>query len=215
MIQYCKVAFLLAAAFAMVCVGIFALRMRSDERTLTGQASDTLKRTNALISHTDAILNDPRQGIKPTLQNVNAILLQVGLATDQLRLASMDWSGAQKNIEAATVKTLRDADTTINKLNMSVDTLTISASNAIDEIPPTLTNVNLSLVAGTKLMNDSSLILESPTVAATQANVEAISKNAKDVSDYYRNMLLAPKRWWNKAEDVAKHIKSCCVPPLF
>lgn len=197
---------------------MFFYNLGQTSRNEIAAVNTRLEKIDLLIAHTDAAvqtLNDPHTGIKGTMQDINAMILQFEETSSAIREDAEDQKAGDRAITDKTAQLLTNANVTVTKLNQSVDTVTIATTNALDSIPPSLTYVNLTLNAATRLANDSSLILESPTVAATQANIESISKDSKDVADYYRNVLLAPKRWYQKVENVAKHVKNCCIPAFF
>lgn len=189
MMNALKAGLLLAASFALVCLGIFALQASQAVRSVAGNSSRVSEHADALIASLNATFDDPRQGIKPTLQNVNAILLQAGLATGEVQGAAREqrayWNtigSNSSNLIADLDKAAKQADRTVDTVNLAVNAITNATVSTLDSVPPTLVRANQGLEAATRTLNDTNLILESPTIPATQANIQTISSNAAHTS---------------------------------
>lgn len=179
------------ASFALFSLGLLCLGLLRLEEQIQLTAQELHKTAEAATSLT----LEAHGRLVGTSQNLNAILLQAGLASDEVRRASMEQRKYWNQAGAQTVQLLGAASSAVDGLNTathdldnSIGKITDSTVLAMDAIPPTLKALQQPLEASTRTLNDASLILESPTIAATMANVqhttETIDHSTKTIDTF-------------------------------
>lgn len=155
------------AIFMAILVPLIIFRVDSLITTLDTNASSIGK-----------FLNQDKRGITGTFSNLNAILLQVGIASDELRRASEKqnayWDVTSKDLSktvALANKVLESTNGTVTSLDHAVGTLDLTISSFRDGPIPESTKVLEELKSSIALTRiDSQKLLEQTTLTMSEAN---------------------------------------------
>jgi hypothetical protein len=172
-VQAAKVFLCIAIGFAFVAAGLFLQDLR--------KAAVELQKTAIA---TTSLVQEAHARVMGTSQNLNAILLQVGMASDEVRRASVEQRAYWNQLGDESVKFLQDSRVTIDALQTTAtdadrDLARISDSTveALDSVPPAMQSATKTLDASTKAVSDAAKILESPTIPETQQHIDNISSS--------------------------------------
>ena len=185
-----------AGVFCVVCCGLFLWQLRNAARELQNTARDA-----------DAVVKETQRRVEDTSQNLNAALIQVGLATDEARRASVEQRQYWNRISRETIGLISDARTTVRQTGSDIDGVAAdvhgfagdlhgtagdvhevagAAVASLKGLAPLLEQGNRALGTANTLLADpditrsiKGLVDSSQNVAATTANVEKISEDVQ------------------------------------
>jgi ABC-type transporter Mla subunit MlaD len=165
---FAQMALYSAGVFSLIAVGVFMLQLRQTAKDLE-QTSVEIRRT---VTGVDSALNDPYKGLKPTLQNVNAILLQVGNAADETQAAAREQREALKVLNVKMNAVLDQVNTDLK----TFDEVQRSTKAALDKLPALLDETTKTVASTNKLISD-------PAIPATLGNVNKVTNDVAGVTD--------------------------------
>jgi uncharacterized membrane protein YdfJ with MMPL/SSD domain len=161
-----------AGIFALVCAGFFFLALRHTSQEIDLTAQDTRK-----------LVAEAQVRLKDTSQNLNAILLQTGLAADEARRASVEQRQYLDTIAKKTIDVLTQTQSTIaqlgdttQKVGGDVHTMSEATVTAVDSLPSLLEQANKTLQATEKVIAD-------PNIPRTFENVNKVSESLAVTAD--------------------------------
>lgn len=141
------------------------------------------KQVNALG---DFLNKDPR-GIQGTFSNLNAILVQTGLAADELRVAAQTqekyWNKTSKDLNDTIAKVdllLESGDQTTKTLNLTLTTLNSAVSQLNDKTIPASTDTIISLKSAVDTISSNSQLLLVQTTG-TMTSAKMVLDTANDI----------------------------------
>jgi hypothetical protein len=131
-----------AAAIVVLCYLIPVIK----------QAGLMVSSTNQQVEELGKFVNDDPRGIKGTFALTNSILVQVGLAADQLRVASQKqsdyWDKTEVQLRESVAKVnviLDSTNQTMGSLNTAVGTINSTVAKLRDETVPASTETLVAL----------------------------------------------------------------------
>ena len=185
-----------AGVFSLICIGLFLWQLRN-----------TAQEIQKTVRDADAAVQESQKRLADTSQNLNAALLQVGLATDEARRASMEQRQYWNRISRETIGLISDARATVRQTGSDIDGVAADVHgfagdlhgvagdlhevagatlNSLNGLAPLLDQGNRTLVTANTLLADpditkslKSLADSSQNVAATTANVEKMSEDVQ------------------------------------
>ena len=104
---------------------------------LTAQAIYTLERVNEASAATTSAIQEAQRRVAHTSQNANAVLVQLSLAADQWRLASMNQAKYARQLEAAldeTTNMVREGRRTLEVAREQIERNGNASQKAIEEV---------------------------------------------------------------------------------
>lgn len=160
----------------------------------------TLKDLRTLVQHSDAAVVEAQRRVVDTSQNLNGLIIQLGLTSDQIHQAAIE----QRKLTAETTrktnealdrantlianldsnineKLLPEATRTVSKLSGSADGLTKLAADVsatVKALEPTLENLAVASKGAADRMNDPSL----------QKTLENIERGTKGLAESSENL---------------------------
>jgi ABC-type transporter Mla subunit MlaD len=154
----------IAGAFTLIAMGLLFLQVRQEVRQTGIEA-------RAMITETRALVADARSKVDDTSSNLNAILIQAGLAADQARQASVEQRDYLKQLNGNLDRTfshvnelLAQAQDTTQTVGGDVHQISQATVTALNGLPPVLDQANKTLAASEKVISD-------PNIPATVAEV--------------------------------------------
>lgn len=154
-----------------------------------------LKDFDKLIVDADAAVRAEQKDLHGTSQNVNAILIQAGLAADQARLAALEqrqyWNRTaietDKTVKAARKiidrtgqqlndETLPAVTDAVSALRFATEEIEYQASNSLQTIPVVMKSADQTLADIDKLTINSDLLGTLRNVQGITANVNSTTK---------------------------------------
>lgn len=102
-----------------------------------------IKTHQRLAANLDAALSDPQKGIKPTLQNANAVLVQLGLSSGELTQASIEQRAGLAEGQRKLSESLDEANLLLRDIRARVNDPAVAETqahlnNALDAIDKAL-----------------------------------------------------------------------------
>lgn len=192
----------LAAVIVLMAAAIDTLhemqKLEADVRAQLAQAPAVVASLNARLDHLQGKVDG-------SLQNVNAILLQAGLAADQARLASRDQREYARKFDAKLDETLAGVNKAVVSVTGDLHSTTEDVHATLVTLPELVRTLNESVQSIDKRVNDPvvSRTLEGLAGAAeqtakTMAHVDAVTANVEKMSDdaqesFHKTM--HPSRW--------------------
>jgi hypothetical protein len=179
----------LSACFSLIALGLLFLQVRQETKQTGLEARQVLAETHALVV-------DTRKKVDDTSSNLNAILIQAGLAADQARLASieqreylkllntnLDKTFAHANmvlIQAQT--TLAQVGDTTQKVGEDVHGTSEATIVALKELVPLLAQARATLESAQKRVDDPAITSTLQQVDATMKAVTGTLQNVEKMS---------------------------------
>lgn len=164
-------------------------------------------RTSSLADRVDGLLTDVQKRIDGTFQNTNAVLIQAGLAADEVRLTSITEHKYLASISRETLKTvkavngsvadfdgvLKASRLTVTAINTNtiplVNAAIASATEAIDtskvvirEAGPTIDALTVTAHESTVVMTDLHKLLDAPAMREIGTNLAGATKHLDGTS---------------------------------
>lgn len=159
---------LICGIAATLSVAVFFWRLSA----LAADARSTVAESHILLSNAD-------QRISDTSQNLNAVLIQWGLASDELRRASIEQRTYLRATSKQAVELMKHAnqvvatlDVTAQHLNANQDKVAEKLSVALDKIPPTLESSQRLMDTTTSAVQIAGNRLDDPHLAHTIAEAD-------------------------------------------
>jgi len=184
MLQYAKVLLLLSAAFCLIALGVFFT-----------EASKAARGAQALVKSSTDLVVETQRRVKDTSQNLNAILLQVGIVASRLQEASE----AQKQVSKKTLDILNHADNLLTQTAADETTITAHSVQTLDAVQPALVDLDKSIQGLNHIINDehitqtlANLQKTSDQVAITATNVAKTTDHVEKVADHYEKEVMKP-----------------------
>lgn len=200
-LTYLKAGLLVTAIGAVGCAGYaayeasFAIR---DSRTVMGEAI-------ALTVSANARFESVQGDLHGTSQNVNAILLQAGLAADQARLASRDQREYARRFDAKLSAIADSADVAIRSASADIHQSTLDVHEVLKDMPATVTGINDMVTTSNRMLSDpniggsfNAIRLTAERSMSAMSHIDAIASNVEKMSDdaqgsFHKTM--HPTRW--------------------
>jgi len=184
----------MAGIFAAVCCGLFFWQLRNTARELQFSVRDG-----------DAAIRDVQRRLDDTSQNLNAALIQAGLATDEARRASVEQRQYWSRISQETIALIGDADRTINGLNETqagvgrdLHGTSQAAEAALQEVAPLLRELQKTTARANVLAGDPNIERSIQSFANSAENLDrtmvSVAGVAHDVQTRIHDMT-KPKKW--------------------
>lgn len=95
---------------------------------------NAVRETQVVVRDADAAVKESQRRITDTAQNLNAALIQVGLATDEARRASMEQRQYWNQISKETIGLITDARATMRKTETSIDGVSTEVHSVAGDI---------------------------------------------------------------------------------
>jgi ABC-type transporter Mla subunit MlaD len=154
---------------------------------IAGMVLRTLHDLDTLVKTSNGFVVESQTRMVGTSQNLNAILIQVGLATDNVRRASE----TQSQVSKKTLALLDNANDLLAHTQANTDEITLHTVQTMDAVRPVFESVGATTVAANKLLSDPNipLILQNlndtskettatmQQVTGTMANVNTTTKH--------------------------------------
>lgn len=170
---------LAAAIICMLSASVCFLQLARTSYKVQTDVHTTTQKLNTTVDAASTLVTTATKSLHDTTQDLNAVLLQSETTVNEIRLAAEGqttyWNEAGEQTVAtigSVNKTVDSLQTTVQGIGLDVDKITNSTVVAMNAVAPALENLQQPLAAATRLQNDASLILESPTIPATQANIQ-------------------------------------------
>jgi len=178
-----------AGVFCLACCGLFFWQLRNTAREIENTVHDT-----------DAAVREAQKRVADTSQNLNAALLQVGLATDEARRASVEQRQYWNRISRETIGLISDARGTVRQTGSDINgvardlhdvagdlhSVAGATMSSLNGLGPLMDQGTGALGAAKTLLADpditkalKNLADSSQSVAATTANVEKMSEDVQ------------------------------------
>ena len=141
------------------------------------------------VKDSDALVLEAHTRLVGTSQNLNAILIQVGLASDEARRAAIEqrayWSKNSQEMtglltDARTV--LSSVQKTTEDVDLKLDEITQSTTSALDAIPPTLEQSRTTMAAATNSLNAATVLISDPNIPSTLKHIDATAGHIEGAS---------------------------------
>lgn len=143
---------------------VCTVRIERDAESVLLSANAFVVNANNVASAVGATTAETQHRVVDTSQNINALLVQMGLAADNIRRAS----DRQSVVTNKTLAILDHTDALIAQVSGNVDALTTHSTAVLDAVPPVLDQLNLAaqhtgatLDAATGSFNQASLLMQS------------------------------------------------------
>lgn len=143
-----------------VCVAD-TLKHVKDAADATTTALSSASRT---LKGVDSALNDPDKGIRGTLQNTNAILIQVGLTADEIRRTSMEQRVAARKVDEKILDTVGHVNVLADSAVYDLHATSLDVRTVLNRLPPLLD-------ATTAAVNSTNELVSNSDIAATLHNI--------------------------------------------
>ncbi len=184
----------LAGIFALVCCGLFLRQLQNTARELQVSIQDG-----------DAAIKDVQRRLDDTSQNLNAALIQAGLATDEARRASVEQRQYWSRISQETIALIGDADRTVNGLNETQAGVgrdfhgtSQEAEAALKEVAPLLRELQGTAARANSLVGDPNIGRSIQSFASSAENLDrtmvSVAGVAHDVQARVHD-LTKPRKW--------------------
>jgi hypothetical protein len=183
-----------AGVFCVACCGLFFWQLRNTAR----EVQNTVREIQHTVRDADMAVRDTQKRVADTSQNLNAALLQVGLATDEARRASVEQRQYWNRISRETIGLIADARTTVRQTGNDIDgvardlhdaagdlhSVAGASVDALNGVGPLMDQGTRTLGAANALLADpeitkslKNLAESSQSMAATTVNVEKMSED--------------------------------------
>ncbi len=135
--------------------------------------TDAAEHLDEQVTKLGAFVNDDPRGIKGTFSNANAILVQIGLASDELRRSSMTQREYWDTISKEAVESMHKTNEVLSHLNMVAESLNTTVLIANRKTLPDLNLVleELRTTTATLGTDSRSLLIQSTASAAAAEKV--------------------------------------------
>ena len=137
-----------------------------------------LARVDRLVRDTDQAMLDTQAEIHGSIQNTNAVLIQLGLASDEWRQASIEQRTQLLKTSKETTLAVHDLRTMI----AHYDADAVKLGEQLDAVGPGLKEATRALKGAADVLND-------PAIPASLKNVEAISRSTTKSSEHIEHIL--------------------------
>ena len=210
-LQLAGAGFLLTAAWQIWQVG-------TEARGVIRETSQVVRAAETAIQRTDKFLNEDPRGLQGVFSNTNAVLLQLGLASDQWRRASME----QRKL---LVQNPREARETLDELRAAAKSITTLVTNSdaslnkglLPEATKAVVSINSATASletkigtlldeSTRTMNKAGAVLGNPELVGlaenlndTSAELQASAANVEQATGYIKEYLRPNKQTFWKA----------------
>lgn len=191
------------ALLTVSCLGIGLVSLKIAK--LADQATSSLVQTQQDLQK----VSDEIHG---TSQNLNAVLIQLGLTADQARLASMEQRAYWRKNSLETHQVLASVKRTVDDADLGLQVLVVAADKQLNGTGEKLQSslLHLGNVADDMdrlmLHTDQTLYQAGPSVQATLDNVQKTSASLAAASDSIAgaskdievkvHQLTRPAKWW-------------------
>lgn len=188
----------LAAIFLLVCAGLFFLELRQTTKEVKAETVAVQK----LTADADAAVLDVQSRLKDISQNVNAALIQVGLATDETRLASIEQREYWGKVSKETILAVKDARALIQASTAGVNQTSQDLHGVVTTAQLDLVTLDSTLQSLDSAVRDADRNFASNPDAARALksladSAEEINRTTADVRDRVHALTHPkPQRWF-------------------
>jgi ABC-type transporter Mla subunit MlaD len=198
LVTVAKVAMYTAAAFCLFAAGILLLQMQEAARKM-----------DQAISQGSQVVGEAQRRLVDTSQNLNALLIQLGLTSDELRRAAVEqrvyWNKAGAETVSALQRTndvLRQVEETTHSVDESQKSISTATVTALQALPQ-------AAQASTAAMQQAARDLETLDKILADQNIPATLLHVNRTADHLESMSysldVAVKRW-TKPQSVFKSL---------
>jgi ABC-type transporter Mla subunit MlaD len=134
---------------------------------VSGAVYRLLRDSSALVKQSTALVTEANTRMVGTSQNLNAVLIQVGLVADNVRRASE----SQHAVSTKTLAMLDNVNTLLKRTQDNADTITLHTVQTMDDFKPVLDQLAIT----TKEVN---ALVANDNIPQTLSNLNETSKQA-------------------------------------
>lgn len=163
MLNYLKAAVLLAACFCLIFAGLFFR-----------EAMSAARGAGLLVADTRVFVAETQRRLVDTSQNTNAVLLQVGLAADNVRRASE----SQKQVTKKTLAILSSTDALIRQVASNTQDITDHADTTLDAANQVLGHLDETSVALTHTVRSADVLITDPKLTEILGHINDTTAQA-------------------------------------
>jgi len=192
-LQTCKAVLMLSATVALLGIGYAGYQAGEAEKSVKAD-------THTIATDTDDAVKELKKRVVDTSQNLNALLIQLGLASYEAQAASREQRAYWNKIGKESVTLIADLDATVKGLNetqagIGKDEHEVVAKLelALVELPPLIRNLQtVTQTVNNQAANPdikraiAGLADTSEQTAKTMVQVEGTAANVKGMSDDVR-----------------------------
>ena len=217
-LQLAGAGFLLTAAWQIWQVG-------TEARGVIRETSQVVRAAETAIQRTDKFLNEDPRGLQGVFSNTNAVLLQLGLASDQWRRASMEQRKLLVQNQREARESIQKATETLDELRAAAKSITTLVTNSdaslnkglLPEATKAVVSINSATASletkigtlldeSTRTMNKAGAVLGNPELVGlaenlndTSAELQASAANVEQATGYIKEYLRPTKQTFWKA----------------
>lgn len=166
-----------------------------------------------VVRDADALVKEANTRMVGTSQNLNALLIQAGLAMDNVRRASE----SQKAVSTKTLALLDSANALLLHTQKNTDEITLHTVQAMDGVKPVLAQLTLTLQDVNKLVSDQNIPLILGNLNDTSKQAVLTMQHTDETMSHVDAMTGEAQGWLHKElkpPSVAKRIYNFTVSTL-